>query len=89
MHLYKYNFIFFLKEPNVGKSLRYKGKLFQSLGATTENARSPLSFNLVLGTSKSSGLATLDSFEVCVHVKDQLNKRVPDCVRLYIQRYIV
>ncbi len=31
------------KEPKVGKSLRYKGKLFQRFGATTENAWSPLS----------------------------------------------
>ncbi len=50
-----------LKIPTLWAVLMCTGKLFHNLGATTEKARSPLFFNLALGTSRSTWLDDLSA----------------------------
>ncbi len=50
-----------LKIPTLWAVLMCTGKLFDKLGATTEKARSPLFFNLALGTSRSTWLGDLSA----------------------------
>lgn len=61
--LYKYVFKCNLKTASEGACLMYKGKLFQSFGAATAKARSPLLFNLALGETKSSCPADLSALD--------------------------
>jgi len=63
MQYYTNKFRCDLKTASDGACLIYKGKLFQSFGATTAKARSPLLFNLALGETRSSCPADLSALD--------------------------
>ncbi len=52
-----------LKTDKVGAVLMREGRPFQSFGPTTEKARSPLVFSLVLGTCSRSELVDLSDLD--------------------------
>ncbi len=60
------------------KREKKKGRLFQSFGPTTEKARSPLVFSLVLGTRSRSELVDLSDLEYDA-VTTRLSTVGPDC----------
>ncbi len=67
-----------LKTVSVWAFLTCKGRLFQSLGPATVNARSPLLFNLTRGTTNnkwSADLSPLDGAYGCIRSERYVGAR--------------